>query len=277
MKLTNAEFRNSPELEATRRRRQDDDVSTSLLPSRVACPRSRRLLLAPSLPAGHMQSLSFQWRHCVVLCGLAGQESIVGGGGLTLGRRRRSGKLTLGGRHRRSRQAIGLGPSLRSVGVRMEHVHRHPTARLVVVFAVITLRQMRPVFGVVEGHVAPDHIRRLVGVLAELAFCFPPLALRSGVLARVGLVIASLCECPGALAAEPGGMHLAVVRAHVLGAEVVRREVGGADDARVLIFVALLGLVRRVGVGARRVVLDRHTWSFGMGGDGSSGVCDVVC
>jgi hypothetical protein len=82
MKLTNAEFRNSPEVEATRRRRQDDDVSTSLLPSRAACPRSRRLLLAPSLPAGHMQSLSFQWRHCVVLCGLTGQESIVGGGGI---------------------------------------------------------------------------------------------------------------------------------------------------------------------------------------------------
>jgi hypothetical protein len=267
-------------LETRRNRRQPEEEgktmmsSTSLPRGRAACPRFMRLLLALSLPAGHIQSLSFQWRHCVVLCGLTGQESIVGRG-LTLGERRRhNGGLTLGRRHRRSLQAIGLGLAPRSVGVRMEHVHRHSTARLVVVSAVSTLRQMRPVFGVVEGHVALDYIRRLFSVVADGAFYFPPLA---GVLARVGLVIASLCECPGALAAEPGGMRLAVMLAHVGGAEVVHREVSGADDARVLVFVALLGLVRRVGVGTRLVVLDRHGWSLALRGDGSSGVCDVVC
>jgi hypothetical protein len=155
--------------------------------------------------------------------------------------------------------------------VRVEHVERHPTARLVLVLAVVTLRQVRTVCGVVEHFVAPDYyIWRLVGVVADVTVCFPPLSLRAGVLARVGLVITSLCEDPGASAAEPGGMPLAVMRAHMGGEEVACREVGGAGDARVLVFVTLLGLVRRVGVGARCMVVVRHGVGFDLSGGGST-------
>ena len=180
------------------------------------------------------------------------------------------GRFTLRRRRRRSRQAVGLGLSHLSVGVRVEHVERHPTARLVLVLAVVTLRQVRTVCSVVERVVTPDHIWRLVGVVADVTVCFPPLSLRAGVLARVGLVITSLCEDPGASAAEPGGMPLAVMRAHMGGEEVACREVGGAGDARVLVFVTLLGLVRRVGVGARCMVVVRHGVGFELSGGGST-------
>ena len=118
------------------------------------------------------------------------------------------------------------------------------------VFALATVRQVRPVCGVVECFVAPDYVR-LVDVVADVAFYFPPL---TDVLFQVGHKLTSLCKSLGALAAEPG-TSLVVTCAHVSSAAIVGQEMSGADGARVLVHVPLLGLVRRVGVGTRLMVL----------------------
>jgi hypothetical protein len=158
-----------------------------------------------------------------------------------------------GRRHRRSCQARGLWQRHRPAGMHVERVERHSTARVVLVLALATVRQVRPVCGVVECLVAPDYVR-LVDVVADVAFCFPPLA---DVLFQVGPIFTSVRESLGALAAEPG-TSLVVTCAHVSSAANVGLEMPGADGARVLVHVPLLGLVRRVGVGTRLMVLVRH-------------------
>jgi len=66
-----------------------------------------------------------------------------------------------------------------------------------------------------------------------------------------------------------------MMRLRMSGAAVVRREMGGAHVAGVLVFVPLLSLFRGIGVRARRMllVLVRHDWSIGLPGDGGTGGC----
>jgi len=68
-----------------------------------------------------------------------------------------------------------------------------------------------------------------------------------------------------------------MIRLHMGGAAVVRRKMGGAHVAGVLVLMPLLSLFRGVGVRARRMllVLVRHDWSVGLRGDGGSGGCGL--
>jgi hypothetical protein len=138
--------------------------------------------------------------------------------------------------------------------MQVERVERHSTARVVLVFALATVRQVLPVCGVVECHVAPDYVR-LVGIIADVAFCSPPPL--AGMHFQVSVILTLVRESLGTLAAEPGTSH-AVTFAQVSSATIVVPEMLGADGARVLFHVPLLGLFRRVGVGTRLMVLVRH-------------------
>jgi hypothetical protein len=97
---------------------------------------------------------------------------------------------------------------------------------------------------------------REVADVTFYSLLFPhPLPLRSGVLVSVELILLLHGECLGALATEPD-TRLAMKCAHVSSAGVVCREMFGADGARILVTVSLLG--RGVGVGTRRTVLVSH-------------------
>jgi hypothetical protein len=123
--------------------------------SRAAGCLCRSFLRALPISAGHFEEISFFLRHSAVPRLLIAQVCFM----LDLVTCRRVGRgLTLRGSHRRSCQAGGLWQRHRSAGVHVESVERHSTARVVLVLALSTLRYMRPVFGVVECHVAPHHL-----------------------------------------------------------------------------------------------------------------------
>ena len=117
----------------------------------------RSFLRALPISAGHFEKISFFLRHSEVPRLLIAQVCVMFRIDLVTCRRVGRG-LTLRGSHRRSCQAGGLWQWHRSAGVHVESVERHSTARVVLVLALSTLRYMRPVFGVVECHVAPHHL-----------------------------------------------------------------------------------------------------------------------